>query len=131
MKQTLTIDPRLCETDRLGRINNTSVMPWLEEGRVSLHHKSAGIEQSVVLAQLDVSYLHEINYPEPVEVSTAIESLGNSSIRYVQTSSQSAKLCLQARAVSVAFNTETRQAEKLSEETKLRLAPWMLEEHQA
>lgn len=125
MKHRLTINPRLCETDLNGHINNTSVMPWLEEGRLQLCRAKAGISQPTVLAHLSTDYRAEIEYGAPVDVVTWIEKLGNSSISYRQQILQQQQLCLEATAVSVAFNPGTRNSEPLSDESRRRLENWV------
>lgn len=125
MKHRLTINPRLCETDLNGHINNTSVMPWLEEGRLQLCRVKAGISQPTLLAHLSTNYRAEIEYGTPVDVMTWIEKLGNSSIRFRQQILQQQQLCLEATSVSVAFNPGTRSSEPLSDESRRRLENWV------
>ena len=122
----LVIRPRLSDTDALGHVNNTSVTPWLEEGRTHLCWHEAQIEQRTVLVRLEIDYLAEIHYRnQAVDLYTLVDNLGTSSISYRQLLFQGDTLCLDCRAVSVAFNLETRRSEPLTDDTRRRLAPYL------
>ena len=125
MKDQLQIQPRLSETDSNGHINNTSVMPWLEEGRLHLCRQQAKIQQATVLAHLSADYRSEIEYGQPVQVTTWVQKLGNSSIHYRQQVHQGGSLCIDARAVSVTFNTEQRSKEPLGDSSRSALQRYL------
>ncbi len=125
MPSQLIIRPRFSETDALGHINNTSVPVWFEEARLQLCFREAQIEQKTVLARLEIDYLHEVFFGEDIGVTTYISRLGNSSIHYQQKIQQGEKICLSALAVAVTYDPVSRQSVPISDESRLKLAPYL------
>ncbi len=76
---------RFCDTDKLGHVNNVSIVSYIEAGRCDLYYKlmqEAGTDATIdfVLARAAVDFRREIFYPGAVEVGSRFLKLGNRSI---------------------------------------------------
>ncbi|MGD2173264.1 MAG: thioesterase family protein [Gammaproteobacteria bacterium] len=73
------------DCDMLGHINNVEYLRYYESGRLDYFHQllgiSAGLEQvdSLILADIHVTFLSQVHHPCALEVGTRIGRLGNSS----------------------------------------------------
>ena len=81
---SLEINPRFCDTDAMGHINNTVVPVWFLEGRESIlrifNPNLSTEEVSLVLAKIEIEYLEETFFGKPVEIRTYVLRIGISSI---------------------------------------------------
>ncbi len=80
------IEVRWGDADAMGHINNVQYLRYLESGRVAycetvmdlfLH---AGMGAGWILADMQCSYLQQVNYPAKLEVGTRISQIGNKSV---------------------------------------------------
>ena len=73
------------DCDMLGHINNVEYLRYYESGRLDYFHQllgiSTGVEQvdSLILADIHVTFLSQVHHPCALEVGTRISRLGNSS----------------------------------------------------
>jgi acyl-CoA thioester hydrolase len=125
MFHSITIRPRFSETDAAGHINNTSVMPWLEDGRVSIR-RAAETELLTVLARIEADYEHEILFGSNVVVKTGIDRIGRKSVVYVQEIWQANKRCLHAISVGVGFDPRTHESIVISDTDRRKLSPFLV-----
>ena len=124
MFHTITINPRFCETDAAGHINNTSVMPWLEEGRVTLR-RAAETELLTVLVRIEVDYIAEIEFGSEVVVKTGIDRIGTKSVAYAQEVWQKEQLCIRSTSIGVGFDTTHRKSCAVSDEDRQKLSVYV------
>ncbi|WP_417767670.1 acyl-CoA thioesterase [Stappia sp.] len=120
---------RYCDTDRQGHINNAVFSTFLETGRVDMLY--AG-EDSVaqpganfVIARLELDFLAEGKWPGSVEIGSAVERIGRSSLTLDQLICQDRRPIARARTVIVLMNDETRKSQPLSEEALTKLGRFM------
>jgi len=73
------------DADALGHINNVMFLRYIESGRLDYFEQlcgmklEPGIKQGFVLADLRVSFLHQVHHPSELVVATRVSRLGNSS----------------------------------------------------
>ena len=121
---------RYSDTDRQGHVNNAVFACFLETGRVEVLYDPAkplaAPGCSFVIASLTINLLAELRWPGTVEIGTAIQRLGNSSISMVQGLYQNGALVATADTVIVQSNNDTKRSHPLSEDTKAFLAQFQL-----
>jgi acyl-CoA thioester hydrolase len=76
---------RFCDTDKLGHVNNVSIVSYVEAGRCDLFYKllqdaGTAVEIDFVLVRAAVDFRREIFYPGTVEVGSRFLRLGNRSV---------------------------------------------------
>jgi len=116
---------RYGDTDRQGHVNNAVYATFFETGRVEVLHAGEApppAGTAFVLAQITIDFRLEMNWPGEVEIGTAIEALGNSSIRLRQGVFQNDVLCATAAAVIVLMDETTRRSTPLPDDMRGRLA---------
>ena len=101
-----TIEPRFGDLDVNMHVNNVAMAGFLEDGRVRFHRASGyrdGLEGlSSMIASLAIEYLGQVHYPDPVELRSAIETIGRTSHALVQLVMQNGRPAVFARSVLVA-----------------------------
>lgn len=82
----VTIDTQFADMDVVGHLNNIAIARYYESARVRGNFTLFGRDFfrrsdsfQMVLAQANISYLAEGNFPEPVQVGYGISRIGNSS----------------------------------------------------
>jgi acyl-CoA thioester hydrolase len=95
---------RFSDLDRQNHVNNAVFATFFEAGRVVILYDAGlgGPDASFVLARLSIDYLGEIRWPGEVEIGTAIDTVGNSSLRFRQA------LFVDGTCVATAENTLVR-----------------------
>lgn len=120
---------RYCDTDRQGHVNNAVFNSFFETGRTELffNPKRPLYSQNCqfVIADIQVAFLKEINWPGTVEIGTAITKIGNSSIAISQSLFQNDIKVADATSIIVHMNETTRRSQPLSEETKQVLTAYI------
>lgn len=124
------IHPRFCDTDALGHVGNTVIPVWLLEGRESILRLFAPDldfrKASLVVVRTEIDFLAEVRYGTDVEVTSAVEKIGNSSLVVRQEVRQQEAACCRARTVMVNFDPATRRSRAIPEGVRRQL-----EEHLA
>lgn len=82
------IPVRFGDLDPLGHVNNVAIAQLYEEsrvrfGRIVVERSGPGLHR-LVLASLNVHYLAETRYPDPVEVGIGVARIGRSSYSLAQ-----------------------------------------------
>ncbi|HOJ44553.1 MAG TPA: thioesterase family protein [Bacilli bacterium] len=120
---------RYCDTDRQGHVNNAVFNSFFETGRTELFFNPKRPLYSdncqFVIADIQVAFLKEINWPGTVEIGTAITKIGNSSIAISQSLFQNDIKVADAISIIVHMNETTRRSQPLSEETKQVLTAYI------
>lgn len=88
------IEPRFQDLDPLGHINNVAMAGLCEDARVRfnrahLHvpgHRESG--ERWLIARVELNYLAEAHYPDPIDVATGIGTIGTRSWTILSTAFQ-------------------------------------------
>ena len=111
------IHPRFCDTDALGHIGNTVVPVWLLEGRESLLKLFVPDldfrKASLVVVRTEIDFLGELRFGADVEVTTALEKVGNTSLVVLQEVHQDDAVRCRARTVMVYFDAQARTSQPI------------------
>lgn len=109
-----TITPRVADTDALGHINNTVLPCWFEEARTPLFrilNPTMDFDKwNLILARMEVDYLHQIYFHSQVEIKTWISRMGNSSFDVTQELWQDGNLCSRSKNVIVHFDFKNQKS---------------------
>lgn len=121
---------RYGDTDMLGHVNNAVFSTFLETGRAQLLFDPArpvwGDASSFVLARLAMDFRAEITWPGQIHIGTGVLSIGRSSLTLAQALFQNDTCCATAETVVVMFDTTTRRARPIPEESRAVLEGLML-----
>jgi acyl-CoA thioester hydrolase len=86
------VSSRFQDLDPLGHINNVAMASIFENGRIYLHHvigrhpATEGVRW--LIAAVDLKYVREAHFPEPVHIYNAVGAIGNSSWTVLQAAFQ-------------------------------------------
>ena len=109
----LQIEPRFCETDGLGHINNTVLPVWFAEARrpvFEIFMDKPGLDNwNLILRRFEVDFEGELFWGEAVTVRTGIGRIGTTSVRIEQEAWQRGRLCARGRAVLIHFDYAARR----------------------
>ena len=129
---SLQINPRFCDTDALGHINNTVLPVWFLEGRESvlrIFNPSLTTEEvSLVLVKIEIEYLEEMFFGKAVEIRTYVLRIGTSSILVGQEAWQDDKLCATGSATMVNFDKHSRKSVPIPGDIRKKLSEHLLEQ---
>jgi acyl-CoA thioester hydrolase len=104
---------RFGDLDRQDHVNNAVFATFFESGRVVLlYNEEYGLivpGASFVLARLSIDFLGEIRWPGEVEIGTAIDAVGNSSLRVRQALFVNGVCVATAENTLVRVDKETRR----------------------
>ncbi len=107
-----SVSTRYSDQDPMRHINNVAITAFLESGRVGLFQRLFSDTplppHCIVLASLSVDYLHEITFPDPVEVGGRLAAIGDRSITTHYTIFQRDICCVVSQSVNVFFDPDTR-----------------------
>lgn len=117
---TEVINPRFCDTDALGHINNTMLPIWFEGARepvFKIFMPELDVTQwRLILAKIDVNFHAQIFYGKAVELRTYIGRIGSSSFDVYQELWQNNIRCASGTAVMVNFCYENQCSLKIPAE---------------
>jgi len=121
---------RYADTDRQGHVNNAAFSTFLETGRVEFlydpQNPLAADNASFVIADLNLKFLSEINWPGRVDIGTGVIRLGNSSISLFQGLFQEGRCVATAETVVVQMDEQTRRSCPLSDKARAFLDQYQL-----
>ncbi len=119
------IHPRFCDTDALGHIGNTVVPVWLLEGRESLLKlfvpDNDFRKASLVVVRTEIDFSGELRFGADVEVTTALEKIGNSSMVVLQEVIQDGEVRSKARTTMVYFDAVARKSQLIPDALRAQL----------
>lgn len=121
---------RFRDTDKQGHVNNAVFSTYLETGRTELLYIPKPLydeESTFVIAHLTLDLIGEINWPGTVEIGTAVEKIGNSSVHLNQCLFHNDQVVARAKTVIVQIDLHTRQSKALSEEAKAAFKQYTFE----
>ena len=115
---SITLSPRISETDAVGHINNVSIAAWFEDLRVrylrslpvpsELHEAT-----SFTLASVHIDYVAETHFGSEVTLEMHAVAVGNTSIRLEGELHQEGNLTARGIAVMVCWDPESRRPQRV------------------
>lgn len=122
----VVIPTRWTDFDALGHLTHAAYPVFLDEARDVYLTASVGSfsDWPCVVAHVSIDYRAEITYPARlVTVRTAVESVGRTSVTFVQeVLGPDGEIAAVGRGVVVAFDVESRTSRTIGEEDRARLA---------
>jgi len=123
---TQIVIPRFSETDALGHVNNTVLPVWFEEARSpifrfftpDLDHK----KWRLIIARIEVDFVGELFYGQPVEIKTWIDRLGSSSMVIAQEAWQGNAVRAKGHAVMIHYDYGEKKSVPIPEDIRQQLA---------
>ncbi len=120
------------EMDALHHINNVTYFRYFETGRVHYLYES-GLWQllidediQIVVAKLECNFVQPVVYPDEIEISVALKSIGNSSIVVHQKVTSLTKgLAAHGDAVIVATDKVTGKKKPLTDKVRAALEKYL------
>jgi acyl-CoA thioester hydrolase len=123
---TITISPRLYETDALGHINNATIAAWFEVIRMrfleSLADSNEGHFKSWILASVQIDFLAETFYGSDVTGKVVEAEFGNSSFTLHCEMWQGEKKTVRGKAVLVHLDLESKAPSRIPDALREKVA---------
>ena len=111
---TLTVNPRFCDTDALGHINNTVMPVWFLEAREPILRlfspEPDARRGGIVLVRSEIDFKAETRFGPPVTITTTVRHVGNSSFRLCHRLIQEERETAISIATMVNFDAVSRRA---------------------
>ena len=127
---TCTLQVRWGDSDRLGHVNNTRFVEYLQEGRVQFLNAVLGGSEArgaAVVRKLTTDFLHPIlDDSGPLTIELWITRVGTTSygVRHVVTD-RDGTVCADAEALMVAFDLQTSASRPLDEHERGLLTEYL------
>jgi acyl-CoA thioester hydrolase len=123
---SITLSPRISETDLVGHVNNVAIAAWFEDLRVRYMSSLTGWEREggigdFTLASLTIDFVGETHYGADVVMTMRNVTLGNSSITLEGELHQGDKLTARGKAVMVYWDTQTRRPKRIPDSYREKL----------
>lgn len=86
---SLPVQLRFSDIDTLGHVNNSVYLSLFDLGKSDYFQRAAAERQdwnnvNVVIANININFLHETHFDEPLVVKTQVDHVGNKSFTVVQ-----------------------------------------------
>lgn len=129
MNLTEIITPGFYETDALGHINNTVIPMWFEKGRVPLFKIFTPDldprKWALIVVRIDVQFVAQTNYIDPVTITTQIDRIGNSSFVVGQSCLQKGIETAKGTTTMVHFNYQQQKSMPIPEQARILLTQYL------
>lgn len=126
------LEPRFSDTDALGHISNTTLPVWFEQARKPLfrifHPSLEPQTWPLIIARLEIDLMAQSYWDKPVEITTGIGKIGNSSFHVVQEAFQNGRQIARGVAVLIHFDYKTEKALPIPDEARRQLAEHLMPE---
>ncbi|MEO6059365.1 MAG: thioesterase family protein [Candidatus Limnocylindria bacterium] len=115
------VQVRLGDLDPFGHVNNAVVATYVEQGRVVYLRDVLGtgadpVSMPFILARLEIDYLAQTLFDDPVEVGTRVDWIGRSSVHMSHLlTGRGGRELARSEAVLVAFDYEIEKPVPVSE----------------
>lgn len=120
---------RYSDQDPMRHVNNVAVVAYLESGRTGLLREMLGPERlrgnNMVLANVNVDYLHEITFPGTVDVGAKLVRVGGKSLTAQFAIFQDDICCVVSESTNVFFDPKTRKSAAPPAETRERMMAFL------
>jgi len=127
---------RFSDCDPLGHVNNARYSTYLEQARIVLWRKQAGLElrsaaqaggrrgEGFILARTEIDFRSQAHDGDALEVRLGLERFGRTSAtyRYEIVMADTSRLVASARTVQVWYDYDTGKPTPLTERTKVLLS---------
>jgi len=131
----LRLTVRFSDCDPLGHVNNAVYSTYLEQARIVLWRRQAGLElrraasgnqprgEGFILARTEIDFRSEAHDGDELEVRMGLEGFGRTSARYGYeiVDVETGRLVAEAKTVQVWYDYEAGRPVPLTEETKAKL----------
>ena len=124
------VQVRLGDLDPFGHVNNAVVATYVEQGRVVYLRDVLGtgadpVSMPFILARLEIDYLNQTLFDDPVEVFTRVDWIGRTSVRmsHLLTGREGRELA-RSEAVLVAFDYEIEKPVPVSDAWRAAMATY-------
>ena len=124
------VQVRLGDLDPFGHVNNAVVATYVEQGRVLYLRDVLGtgadpVSMPFILARLEIDYLEQTLFDDPVEVGTRVDWIGRSSVHmsHLLTGRDGRELA-RSEAVLVAFDYQIEKPVPVSEVWRAAMATY-------
>jgi len=124
------VQVRLGDLDPFGHVNNAVVATYVEQGRVLYLRDVLGtgadpVSMPFILARLEIDYLAQTMFDDPVEVGTRVDWIGRTSVHmsHLLTGRDGRELA-RSEAVLVAFDYEIEKPVPVSEVWRAAMATY-------
>ncbi len=132
---TLNVEPRFCETDALGHINNTTLPVWFEQAREPLFRvfvpSMKPRDWNLIIARIEVDFLAQLEFGDPVEIRTWLSRIGSSSMEITQEAWQCGACGARGKAVMIHFDYKQGRPAPIPETVRPQLSDWLKPEDQS
>jgi acyl-CoA thioester hydrolase len=110
----LIVQPRFYETDAFGHVNNTVFAGWFETAREPIFRMFSPdlnvTQMSLILARIEIDFVAQTHYGEPVLIKTWIAKIGHRSFVVMHEAWQQQRCVARGQAVQVSFDFEQQQS---------------------
>ena len=126
------INPRFCDTDALGHINNTKVPIWFEGARDPVFQWFTPDlnpnKWQLILAKISVDFHAQMYYGKDMMVKTYISRIGSSSFDVYQELWQDQIKCASGKAIMVHFCFEKQKPSPIPDHIKQQMQQHLFQE---
>lgn len=122
-----TMPVRWGDLDAYGHVNNVTFFRYFESGRIDyveeLMQMPITQAKNVILADIQCSFLQQLNYPATLEVATRIVRLGGASLHMESAIYRQGedKAAATSKSVTVWFDFEAARAVRIPEEMRTKI----------
>jgi acyl-CoA thioester hydrolase len=130
---SITFDKiRYADTDRQGHVNNAVFSTFSETGRAEIYYDIenplAAPDGAFVIANFNMDYIAEVNWPGRVDIGSCLTRVGTSSFSLAQGIYQDGKLCATTETTIVHVKGSPVKSSPLPEKTKETLRKYMMQD---
>ena len=132
----LRLTVRFSDCDPLGHVNNAVYSTYIEQARIVLWRRQAGLElrraasgrqprgEGFILARTEIDFRSEAHDGDELEVRVSLEGFGRTSAKYGYEilHVESGRLVAAAKTVQVWYDYDAGRPVPLSDETKAKLS---------
>ena len=124
---SITLTPRISETDLVGHVNNVAIAAWFEDLRVRFMRsfEAPGDARAgsghFTLASIKLDFVAETHFGEDVVLTMQDVTLGNSSITLEGELHQGGSLTVKGTAVMVRWDPGTHKPQRIPDEYRSRI----------
>ncbi|MFD6859695.1 acyl-CoA thioesterase [Rhodococcus sp. NPDC060090] len=111
------MEVRWADSDRLGHVNNTKVVEYMQEGRIKFLQSGELRRGAIAVRKMDVEFLRPIKDESgPVTVEIVVLHVGNTSYTLRHTvRDRDGAVCAHGDAVLVGFDTQTERPRPITD----------------
>lgn len=119
-----SLEVRWSDSDRLGHVNNTKVVEYMQEARIKFLRSSMSARGAVAVRKMNVEFLRPIkDGSSPLDVEITVLNVGNTSYTLRHTlRDRDGAVCAFGDAVLVGFDVDTDKSRSLSDREREVLA---------